>query len=180
MTMQSDFKGYPYLAWKPLFPEPHEGDINEMFSERDGVHAEAVLLSRIEARRVELKQKDGKPRKALLSISAVPGYKGARDITVNVIFRVIDAEKMATYAAEQWQRGANAGAPQPAPVPNDSRPVWDMVIDDMRRRDQTGRQRYGTPLQAGNGRDALRDAYEEALDLCVYLRQAIEERGAVK
>jgi hypothetical protein len=165
MTMQSDFKGYPYLAWKPLFPEPHEGDINEMFSERDGV---------------ELKQKDGKPRKALLSISAVPGYKGARDITVNVIFRVIDAEKMATYAAEQWQRGANAGAPQPAPVPNDSRPVWDMVIDDMRRRDQTGRQRYGTPLQAGNGRDALRDAYEEALDLCVYLRQAIEERGAVK
>lgn len=39
-----------------------------------------------------------------------------------------------------------------------------------------GRARYGTPLQAGNGRDALVDAYQEALDLCVYLRQAIEER----
>jgi len=27
-----------------------------------------------------------------------------------------------------------------------------------------------------NGRDALRDAYEEALDLCQYLRQALYER----
>jgi hypothetical protein len=65
---------------------------------------------------------------------------------------------------------------QPPPTPNAGVPVWDMVIDDMRRRDHVGRQRYGTPLQAGNGRDVLRDAYEEALDLCVYLRQAIAER----
>lgn len=65
---------------------------------------------------------------------------------------------------------------QPDPKPNQSRPVWDMVIEDMRARDQVGRKRYGTPLQAGNGRDALRDAYEESLDLCVYLRQAIAER----
>ena len=34
---------------------------------------------------------------------------------------------------------------------------------------------YGEPLTTGNGRDALRDAYEEALDLCLYLRQALEE-----
>jgi hypothetical protein len=33
-------------------------------------------------------------------------------------------------------------------------------------------------LQAFNGRDALRDAYEEALDLACYLRQAIAERDA--
>lgn len=31
-------------------------------------------------------------------------------------------------------------------------------------------------LQPHNGRDALRDAYEESLDLVCYLRQAIEER----
>lgn len=31
-------------------------------------------------------------------------------------------------------------------------------------------------LQAFNGRDVLRDAYEEALDLATYLRQCIEER----
>lgn len=65
---------------------------------------------------------------------------------------------------------------QPHPVPNAGSPLWDLVIADMRERDQIGRQRYGTPLQAFNGRDALVDAYQEALDHAVYLRQAIEER----
>lgn len=65
---------------------------------------------------------------------------------------------------------------QPEPIPNASRPIWELVIEDMRDRDHVGRVRYGTPLQAHNGRDALVDAYQEALDLCVYLRQAIEER----
>lgn len=66
---------------------------------------------------------------------------------------------------------------QPPPVANTSRPIWDLVVEDMQARDRVGRERYGTPLQAGNGRDALVDAYQEALDLVVYLRQAIEERG---
>lgn len=58
-----------------------------------------------------------------------------------------------------------------------SQPIWELVIEDMRARDTLGRERYGVPLSANNGRDALRDAYEEALDLAVYLRQAIAERG---
>lgn len=65
---------------------------------------------------------------------------------------------------------------QPPPAPNAGRPIWELVVEDMIQRDQLGRQRYGTPLQAHNGRDALVDAYQEALDLCVYLRQAIQER----
>lgn len=65
---------------------------------------------------------------------------------------------------------------QPPPIQNNSTPVWDLVIQDMQERDHVGRQRYGTPLQAHNGRDALVDAYQEALDLAVYLRQLIEER----
>lgn len=65
---------------------------------------------------------------------------------------------------------------QPAPVANNSQPIWELVIADMHERDQVGRERYGTPLQAHNGRDALIDAYQEALDLVVYLRQLIEER----
>jgi len=65
---------------------------------------------------------------------------------------------------------------QPPPTPNQNTPIWDLVIQDMRDRDLVGRARYGTPLQAHNGRDALTDAYQEALDLCVYLRQAICER----
>lgn len=55
-------------------------------------------------------------------------------------------------------------------------PVWDLVIEDMRSRDQEGQRRYGVRLRAHNGRDALQDAYEEALDLAVYLKQAIVER----
>ncbi len=68
---------------------------------------------------------------------------------------------------------------QPPPVTNDRKPVWEVVRDDMAKRDNVGRARYGTPLQPFNGRDALRDAYEEALDLVVYLRQAIIERDEV-
>lgn len=66
---------------------------------------------------------------------------------------------------------------QNPPTPNDQTPVWDLVLADMRARDAIGRERYGTPLQTHNGRDALVDAYQEALDQVVYLRQAIEERG---
>lgn len=67
---------------------------------------------------------------------------------------------------------------QPPPKATDGPAMWDLVIADMHARDAVGRERYGVPLQAHNGRDALQDAYEEALDLVVYLRQAIEERSA--
>lgn len=65
---------------------------------------------------------------------------------------------------------------QPAPTPNAHPAVWPLVMVDMAGRDRLGRTRYGTPLQPHNGRDTLRDAYEEALDLAVYLRTAIYER----
>jgi hypothetical protein len=67
---------------------------------------------------------------------------------------------------------------QPKPVPNDQPSIQGLVRADLEQREQIGIARYGTPLQAHNGRDALRDAYEEALDLACYLRHAIEERGA--
>lgn len=65
---------------------------------------------------------------------------------------------------------------QPEPKPNSGPHVWDMVVADVWQRDADGRCKYGTHLQPHNGRDALKDAYEEALDLCVYLRQALYER----
>ena len=65
---------------------------------------------------------------------------------------------------------------QPSPMRTSGTPIWELVIADMKARDRLGRERYGTPLQAHNGRDALQDAYEEILDTAVYLRQAIEER----
>ena len=54
--------------------------------------------------------------------------------------------------------------------------VWPLVIADMEERNNSATVKYGTPLMTNNGRDSLIDAYQEALDLCVYLRQAIEER----
>ena len=57
--------------------------------------------------------------------------------------------------------------------------IWELVIQDMQARDQLGRRKYGVPLQPYNGRDALKDAYQEALDLCVYLRQALYERDNI-
>lgn len=65
---------------------------------------------------------------------------------------------------------------QEAPVVNDNKFIQDMVMADMEERKQFGIHKYGTALQAGNGRDMLQDAYEEALDLVVYLRGAIEEQ----
>lgn len=70
--------------------------------------------------------------------------------------------------------------PEPPPKPNKGAIVWEIVIEDMKARDAAGRYKYGTPLQTNNGRKQLVDAYQEALDLVVYLRAEIEERRALK
>lgn len=67
---------------------------------------------------------------------------------------------------------------QPNPTPNEGPSMHDLVCEDMQRRKEFGLKKYGSLLQANNGRDALKDAYEESLDLCVYLKQFIEEREA--
>jgi len=64
---------------------------------------------------------------------------------------------------------------QPSPKPNASTPTWELVMRDMENRNKAGIEKYGTPLQPHNGRNSLQDAYEEALDLAVYLKNAIIE-----
>lgn len=65
---------------------------------------------------------------------------------------------------------------QPAPVANQHPPIVPQVIADMEARMQLGIQRYGVALQPENGRDALRDAYEESMDQTIYLKQLLVER----
>jgi hypothetical protein len=65
---------------------------------------------------------------------------------------------------------------QPLPVKNNRVDIQTLVTNDITERRKLGIERYGTALQAHNGRDMLRDAYEEALDLTIYLRGCIEER----
>lgn len=84
----------------------------------------------------------------------------------------------------------NLNAPQPPPTAGEGEAVWPLVFNskalviaelvkaDMRARHELGITRYGTPLRVWNGRDAVIDAYQEALDLIVYVRQARERMGA--
>lgn len=65
---------------------------------------------------------------------------------------------------------------QEMPVPTVGPAMWDLVIEDMHKKDKAGECKYGVRLQAFNGRDPLVDAYQEVLDLAVYLRQQIYER----
>ncbi len=61
------------------------------------------------------------------------------------------------------------------PVTNDQTVVTDLVIKDMQERASFGRKKYGTFLQPFNGRNSMIDAYQEVMDLIVYIRQALEE-----
>lgn len=81
--------------------------------------------------------------------------------------------------------------PQEMPTRNERTAIQDLVIADLRERKgnqlrdllvtdietrkEIGLKKYGTLLQAFNGRDALVDAYQESLDLVQYLRQCVEE-----
>lgn len=65
---------------------------------------------------------------------------------------------------------------EPAPKRNNNPEIVFKVLADIGSRHQLGVKKYGTGLQPFNGRDALKDAYEEALDMCQYLRQALYER----
>ena len=54
--------------------------------------------------------------------------------------------------------------------------VVDAVLADIRERAETGKRKYGTYLETNNGRNPLWDAYQEAIDLVMYLRQALLEQ----
>lgn len=85
---------------------------------------------------------------------------------------------------------------QPDPIKNSQEPLWPMVINDIsehsfeygvelaskliedaKERHEVGVKRYGTPLQAFNGRKPIVDAYQEALDLLVYTKQGLMEES---
>jgi hypothetical protein len=68
---------------------------------------------------------------------------------------------------------------QPLPVVNDESFVQDLVIADFEARKAVGIERYGTPLQAFNGRNVDLDLYEELLDATTYLKQKLVERESM-
>jgi hypothetical protein len=109
-------------------------------------------------------------------------------------------DRMRQELARESVKLAGVDEHQPAPLTNNRPAIQDLVIADLHRksvsldrdpsiddrsyarviadivaRKEIGLKRYGTLLQAFNGRDALLDAYQEALDMCQYLRQVVEE-----
>lgn len=64
-------------------------------------------------------------------------------------------------------------APRPGRIP-----VQAFLIEALKERMEYGRKKYGRPLETENGRDPLRDAWEEMLDLMLYFTQFVLEQGA--
>lgn len=65
---------------------------------------------------------------------------------------------------------------EPQPTGNGDR-VLDYVLEALIERAELGKKKYGTYLRVDNGRDPLVDALQEAMDLVMYLAQAIMEKN---
>jgi hypothetical protein len=77
--------------------------------------------------------------------------------------------------AQEHEAEHAATAKQQAPK-GSGNPILGMVLADLTNRALEGKEKYGEPLKAHNGRNALWDLYQELLDAAMYIRQAIEER----
>lgn len=74
-------------------------------------------------------------------------------------------------------RGQRTPGGRVQPMPEGIGPdICTLVKADLEGRAVMGKRKYGERLKPNNGRDALVDAYQESLDLCMYLRQVIVER----
>ena len=78
------------------------------------------------------------------------------------------------------ERADREGDTQPLPTGNDRPVMHEVVIEELRKRLEVGIRRYGQPLQPFNGRDAAQDAFEEVLDLSVYLAQVRYEMAEMR
>lgn len=73
-------------------------------------------------------------------------------------------------------KAENAATSKQSAPKGSGNPILGMVLADLTNRALEGKEKYGEPLKAHNGSNALWDAYQEALDLAMYLRQLIEEQ----
>lgn len=71
----------------------------------------------------------------------------------------------------------HATIPEPAPTEGHGQSIHHLVVQDVLARKAFGLRKYGVLLRIGDGRRHLVDAYQEALDLAVYLRQELARQG---
>ena len=58
----------------------------------------------------------------------------------------------------------------------DAQTSWDYVLEDIAKRERMGYNKYGKYLTASTNEDMLNHAYNEALDLVVYLRTLLLQK----
>jgi uncharacterized membrane protein len=80
------------------------------------------------------------------------------------------------HESDMFEQKRKAATPEPAPTGNGNFVLFEVMKDICARAD-AGQKKYGTMLRTENGRDALNDALQEAIDLVFYLKQKIMEDG---
>lgn len=179
-------KEYEKLAEKLAKAERSEAEMEKSLNATVRAHHESVEQKAAQLAEAHLAGARAERRLCIADIEgerlAAPDQGYVARVVARIRARVEGKESHATKTE------------RPAPVPNDGPAIWPLLIaevteghyggdtpakrrllDDMRARDAVGRERYGVPLQPHNGRPALEDAMDEALDGCAYLRQAQEE-----
>ena len=96
-----------------------------------------------------------------------------------VRYRIANQEQAmrSTTKGENVENNSFAATAKQAKPYGQGNPILGMVLADLTNRALEGKEKYGEPLKAHNGRNALWDAYQEALDLAMYLRQLIQEQA---
>ena len=87
-----------------------------------------------------------------------------------------DFEPFVSVEDAQECKAEHAATSKQSAPKGSGNPILGMVLADLTNRALEGKEKYGEPLKAHNGRNALWDAYQEALDLAMYLRQLIQEQ----
>jgi hypothetical protein len=88
-----------------------------------------------------------------------------------------DAYPLCTCEAHsyyEWEKEANKCIQCLKPIfENESSETLESVIADLRQREEKGIQTYGGTVDEANlsKQEWLQHAYEEALDLCIYLKK---------
>lgn len=149
----------------------------------------------LEDNKLENLKKEEYLKNAFEKWASLVGFKNGKQVTIdpvtgNVAFGTIgfDSDKVGFTKASFYNLPteipsgsksphlSSATTPEPDPIENPNMPIlWDMVAKDMLDRKMFGFSKYHKHLRPHNGRKALWDAYQELLDLVVYLRQYIYE-----
>ena len=77
----------------------------------------------------------------------------------------------------QERKAEHAATSKQSPPKGSGNPILGMVLADLTNRALEGKEKYGEPLKAHNGRNALWDLYQELLDAAMYIRQLIQEQA---